>query len=102
FRGVYTGEYDGHIDAAAATWGVSGALVRAVIQVESEFDRNAVSSKGAQGLMQLMPFTARRFGVLDPFDARQNVFAGVQYLRLLLDMFAGDVSMALASFNAGE
>jgi hypothetical protein len=102
FRGVYAGEYDQHIDAAASLWGVSPALVRAVIQVESEFDRNAVSSKGAQGLMQLMPFTARRFGVLDPFDARQNVFAGVQYLRWLLDMFGGDLSQALAGYNAGE
>jgi hypothetical protein len=102
FRGVYTGEYDAHIDDAAATWGVSPALVRAVIQIESEFDRNAVSSKGAQGLMQLMPFTARRFGVLDPFDARQNVFGGVQYLRLLLDLFGGDVALALAGYNAGE
>lgn len=102
FRGLYAGEYDHHIEAAASVWGVSGALVRAVIQVESEFDRNAVSSKGAQGLMQLMPFTARRFSVQDAFDARQNVFAGVQYLRLLLDMFGGDVALALAGYNAGE
>jgi hypothetical protein len=102
FRGFYNGEYDQHIQAAAATWGVSPVLVRAVIQAESAFDRNAVSSKGAQGLMQLMPFTARRFGVLDPFDARQNIFGGVQYLRLLLDMFRGEVALALASFNAGE
>jgi hypothetical protein len=102
FSGVYNGEYDGHINAAAATWGVSPVLVRAVIQVESAFDRNAVSSKGAQGLMQLMPFTARRLGVADPFDARQNIFGGVQYLRMLLDMFGGDVALALAGFNAGE
>jgi hypothetical protein len=102
FRGSYAGEYDQHIDAAASLWGVSSALVRAVIQVESEFDRFAVSSKGAQGLMQLMPFTARRFGVLDAFDPRQNVFAGVQYLRWLLDMFGGDLAQALAGYNAGE
>lgn len=102
FRGFYSGEYDSHIDAAAGTWGVSALLVRAVIQVESEFDRHAVSSKGAQGLMQLMPFTARRFGVLDAFDARQNIFGGVQYLRLLLDIFGGDVALALAGYNAGE
>lgn len=102
FRGFYSGEYDSHIDAAAGTWGVSPLLVRAVIQVESEFDRHAVSSKGAQGLMQLMPFTARRFGVLDAFDGRQNIFGGVQYLRLLLDMFGGDVALALAGYNAGE
>lgn len=102
FRGFYSGEYDHHIDAAAGTWGVPPTLVRAVIQVESEFDKNAVSSKGAQGLMQLMPFTARRFGVLDAFDARQNIFGGVQYLRLLLDMFGGDMALALAGYNAGE
>jgi soluble lytic murein transglycosylase-like protein len=71
-------------------------LIRAVIAVESEFDATAVSSKGAQGLMQLMPFTARRFGVSDPFDPRQNIFGGVQYLRFLLDMFGGDVSLTLA------
>jgi hypothetical protein len=102
FRGAYAGEYDGHIEAAAALHGVPTALVRAVIQVESEFDRYAVSSKGAQGLMQLMPPTARRFGVLDVFDPRQNIFAGVQFLRLLLDLFQGDVSLALAGYNAGE
>jgi hypothetical protein len=102
FRGAYSGEYDGHIEAAAALHGVPSGLVRAVIQTESEFDRYAVSSKGAQGLMQLMPQTAQRFGVLDAFDPRQNVFAGVQYLRLLLDLFQGDVSLALAGYNAGE
>lgn len=102
FRGLYRGEYDSHIDAAAAAFGLSGTLVRAVIQAESEFDRYAVSSKGAQGLMQLMPNTARRFGVSDAFDPRQNVFAGVQYLRLLLDLFGGDLALALAGYNAGE
>jgi hypothetical protein len=73
-----------------------------VIAVESEFDQWAVSSKGARGLMQLMPATARRFGVADVFDARQNVFAGAQYLRVLLDQFGGDVALALAAYNAGE
>lgn len=102
FRGRYAGEYDQHIEAAASAFGLSSSLLRAVIQVESEFDRSAVSSKGAQGLMQLMPFTARRFAVRDPFDPRQNVFGGAQYLRLLLDMFGGDVALALAGYNAGE
>jgi hypothetical protein len=102
FRGFYSGEYDRHILDAASVYGVAADLVRAVIQVESEFDRMAVSSKGAQGLMQLMPFTARRFGVADPFDPRQNIFAGVQYLRLLMDLFQGDVGLALAGYNAGE
>ncbi len=102
FQGVYHGEFDHHIEAAASVHSVSTDLVRAVIQVESEFDQLAVSSKGAQGLMQLMPATARRFGVGDPFDARQNIFAGVQYLRLLLDLFQGDVALSLAAYNAGE
>lgn len=102
FRGRYSGEYDHHIEAAAAAFSLSPALVKAVIQVESEFDRYAVSSKGAQGLMQLMPFTARRFGVRDAFDPRQNVFAGAQYLSVLLDLFGGDLALALAGYNAGE
>jgi soluble lytic murein transglycosylase len=102
FRGYYRGEFDPHIVAAANLYNVSADLIKAVIAVESEFDERAVSSKGAQGLMQLMPFTARRFGVVDPFDPRQNIFGGVQYLRLLLDLFSGDVSLALAAYNAGE
>ena len=102
FRMGYSGEYERHIQDAAAVNGVSADLVKAVIQVESEYDPYAVSSKGAQGLMQLMPFTARRFGVMDPFDARQNIFGGVQYLRFLLDLFQGDTSLALAGYNAGE
>jgi Transglycosylase SLT domain len=81
---------------------VSADLVRAVIAVESEFDALAVSSKGAQGLMQLMPHTARRFGVGDSFDARQNIFGGTQYLRFLLDLFSGNVELTLAAYNAGE
>jgi hypothetical protein len=101
-RPSYNGEYNHHIEAAAAQFGVSVPLVRTIIQVESAFDREAVSSKGAQGLMQLMPGTARRFGVTDSFDARQNIFGGVRYLRVLLDMFNGDVSLAAAGYNAGE
>jgi hypothetical protein len=103
FRRIrYDGRYDTHILDAAATHGVSEQLVKAVIAQESEFDPMAVSSKGARGLMQLMPATARRFGVADSFDARQNIFGGVQYLRLLLNMFGGDVALALAGYNAGE
>ena len=101
-RRAYSGEFDPHIQAAAAVHGVSIDLVKAVIAVESEFDPFAVSSKGAQGLMQLMPFTARRFGVSDSFDARQNIFGGVRFLRFLLDTFQGDVALALAGYNAGE
>jgi len=99
---AYWSMYDHHVDEAARLHQVSSDLVKAVIAVESEFDQWAVSSKGAQGLMQLMPFTARRFGVSDPFDPRQNIFGGVQYLRLLLDLFQGDVALGLAAYNAGE
>jgi hypothetical protein len=102
FRGTYRGEFDHHIQAAAAAHGVSMDLIRAVIQVESAYDRLAVSSKGAKGLMQLMPATARRMGVFDVFDARQNVMGGTRYLRLLLDLFGGNVPLALAAYNAGE
>lgn len=97
----YNGEFDADIVAAAAQHGVAADLVKAVMQVESDFDHLAVSSKGAQGLMQLMPDTARRMGVSDPFDARQNIFGGVRYLRILLDMFGGDTRLALAAYNAG-
>jgi len=94
--------YDNHVEAAARVYQVNPDLVRAVMGVESEYDQWAVSSKGARGLMQLMPGTARRLGVLDSFDARQNIFGGTQYLRILLDQFQGDVSLALAAYNAGE
>jgi hypothetical protein len=93
--------FDHHVEAAARLHQIGTDLVKAVIAVESEFDQFAVSSKGARGLMQLMPETARRFGVGDSFDARQNIFAGTQYLRILLDQFGGDVALALAAYNAG-
>ena len=94
--------YDDLIHSAAAQHGVRPEFVRAVIQTESQFDARAVSSVGAQGLMQLMPATARRFGVSDSFDPRQNIFGGVRYLRWLLDKFAGDLTLASAGYNAGE
>ena len=94
-------KFDTHIEEAAARHGVSRELVRAIIQVESGFDRLAVSSAGARGLMQLMPATARRFGVLNRFDARQNIFGGTRYLRALLDHYQGDVSLTAAAYNAG-
>jgi hypothetical protein len=101
-RPSYNGEFNHHIAAAASLHGVSVDLVRAVIQVESDFDHLARSSKGAQGLMQLMPDTARRFGVSNAYDPRQNIFGGVRYLRWLLDLFRGDVALAAAGYNAGE
>jgi hypothetical protein len=98
---AYWSMYDHHVEEAAALHQVSPDLVRSVMAVESEFDQWAVSSKGARGLMQLMPATARRLGVSDSFDARQNIFGGTQYLRMLLDQFGGDVALALAAYNAG-
>jgi soluble lytic murein transglycosylase-like protein len=89
------------IDEAAAARGISGDLVRAVVQAESGFDPFAVSRVGAQGLMQLMPVTARMMGVTDPFDPRQNIFGGVAYLSQLLDRFHGNVALAVAGYNAG-
>ncbi len=98
---AYWSMYDHHVEEAARLHQVSPDLVKAIIAVESEFDQWAVSSKGARGLMQLMPDTARRLGVADSFDARQNIFGGTQYLRMLLDQFGGDVDLALAAYNAG-
>ena len=76
-------------------------LVQAVIQVESNYNPKAVSRKGALGLMQLIPATARRYGVSDPFDPQQNIEGGVRHLRDLLDLFEGDLNLALAGYNAG-
>jgi hypothetical protein len=95
-------DFDDHIQAAAARHGISEDLIRAIIQVESQFDRLAVSTAGARGLMQLMPATARSMGVVDSFDARQNIFGGARYLSQLLGRYGGDVSLAAAGYNAGE
>ena len=93
--------FDAIIEEASALYGVSSALVKAVIQAESRFDPLAVSPVGAQGLMQLMPIIAKEYGADDPLDARQNIFAGVKYLSDLLDRYDGNVALALAGYNAG-
>jgi soluble lytic murein transglycosylase-like protein len=87
---------------AAKTYEVEPALLHAVISVESAYNPKAKSRKGASGLMQLMPETARRYGVADIFDPVQNIRAGARYLRDLLRMFNNDKSLALAAYNAGE
>lgn len=89
------------IDEIALKYGVSPALVKAVIRVESNFDPNAVSNMGAVGLMQVLPSTARRVGVRNPYDMHSNIRAGVKYLRELLDMFDDDEALALAAYNSG-
>jgi len=94
------GGFDGLIARAARAYRVEPSLIRAMVAVESNFDPNALSPKGAQGLMQLMPMTARDMGVRCPFDPEDNVFGGVRYMRLMLDRY-GDVSLALAAYNAG-
>jgi soluble lytic murein transglycosylase-like protein len=94
-------ELDAVVAEAAARHGVPAKLVMAVIAAESQFDPLAVSSRGALGLMQLMPATARILGVSDPFDPRENIEAGVRHLRAMLDLFDNNVPLALAAYNAG-
>jgi len=93
--------YESTISEHATRMGVAADLVRAVIQVESAFNPRAVSSKGAMGLMQLMPATAKDLGVADPFDPVENIRGGVTYLKQLLDRFDQKVELALAAYNAG-
>ena len=95
-------EIDQSIVMAAARHNEEPKLERAVIKVESNFNSNAVSRKGAMGLMQLMPKTARELRVKNPFDPEQNVDAGVRHLKYLLDNYNGDVNLSLAAYNAGE
>jgi hypothetical protein len=95
-------QYDPIIERAAASASVQSNLLRAVIVVESGFNSRALSKRGAVGLMQLMPATAMRFGVSNPYDPLQNVHAGAQYLKFLIERFGHDIRLALAAYNAGE
>ncbi len=94
-------EFEPIINSLAAEYGVDKSLVKAVIHAESGYNPNAVSPKGASGLMQLMPKTARDLKVCNTFDPHDNIRGGVRYLRFLLDTFKGDVPLALAAYNAG-
>ena len=93
--------FDPYIERVAAETGLSPGLIKAVALVESGFDPRAVSPKGAQGLMQLMPGTSRQYGVTDPFDPLQNLRAGARHMRNMLDRFDGNLTLALAAYNAG-
>lgn len=101
-KGQWDSLYRGAIDDAARLAGVPRALLQAVIGVESAFDSKAVSTKGAQGLMQLLPATSARYGVRDPFEPADNVRGGARYLSDLLRRFGNDLELALAAYNAGE
>jgi hypothetical protein len=94
-------EFEPIINSCALEYGVDKSLVKAVIHAESGYDPNAISSKGASGLMQLMPKTARSLNVSNTFDPKDNIRGGVKYLKFLLDTFRGDVPLALAAYNAG-
>lgn len=100
-RAVREEAFDDLILEASAAYGVPGAFIKAVIKVESNFNPQAISRAGAQGLMQLMPSVAKNLGVRDPFDPRQNIFGGTKLLRSLIDQYEGDINLILAAYNAG-
>lgn len=103
-RGFTTGDaqVDGYITDSATRHGLDPLLIYSVMHQESSFKQRAISHKGARGLMQLMPGTAARFGVTNVFDPKQNIDAGSRYMKWLLNRFQGDLSLALAGYNAGE
>ena len=103
-KGFTTGNplHDAYIVDSSRRYGIDPLLIYSQMHQESTFNIRATSYKGARGLMQLMPATARRFGVTEIYDPRQNIDAGVKYMRWLLDTFNGDVVLALAGYNAGE
>lgn len=97
----YSGKYASYINEAAAKYGVSAALIAAIIKAESDFNPNVRSGAGAMGLMQLMPETARELGVRNPFDPRQNIMGGTQEIAKYLKKYNGNLDLALAAYNAG-
>jgi hypothetical protein len=101
-RPLFKSSYNDIIIEAARRFDVDAALVSAVIKAESDYNPRTVSNKGARGLMQLMPATAKRFGVTNSFDPSENIHAGTRYLRWLLNKFDGNADFAVAAYNAGE
>lgn len=97
-----TTKYDAYFKAAAKKYNVSESLLKAIAKAESNFNANDVSSSGAMGVMQLMPFTAESLGVKDPFDPEQNIMGGAKCIAQKLKEFDGDVKLALAAYNAGS
>lgn len=93
--------FDPVIQEASRRYGISFPLLKAMIQVESDYDLRAVSSKGAMGLMQIMPDTADLLDIRDPFDPRENIMGGTRYLKMMLERFNGELPLALAAYNAG-
>jgi soluble lytic murein transglycosylase-like protein len=94
--------YDASIREASRSYSIPEPFIRAVIRVESDYDPRVISVAGAQGLMQLMPGTAKRMNVTDPFDPHQNIMGGTRYLRYLANMFGGDMVLTIAGYHAGE
>jgi len=98
---TYIRDYEGIITQASKQFGLEPSLVKAVIKAESGFDHDAVSHKGAQGLMQLMPETASTLNVQDPFNPEENIFGGTRYLSMMMRRFNNDKRLAVAAYNAG-
>lgn len=102
YPGKYNRKFEDLVSKAAEKYNISANLIHAVIRAESSYNPDAVSLKGAGGLMQLMPATARRFDVEDRFSPEENINGGAQYLKFLLGHYHGDVTLAVAAYNAGE
>ena len=101
FKDMLNPKFKNEINLASKKYGVPGSLIDAVIKHESNYNKNAISPKGAQGLMQLMPGTADMMDVKNPFAAKDNIFGGTKYLKGLMDRYDGDMVRALAAYNAG-
>lgn len=98
---VATKKYDGIIQEASNTFGLSFSLLKAMIKVESNFDSRAISKKGALGLMQIMPQNLRAFNIQEPYDPKDNIMGGARYFKSLIERFEGKLPLALAAYNAG-